>query len=795
MPAEEIARMVAWEKENKLTVIPGTVGRQTEGTGLDIVLRATAQLQANPAAVAAFTNAAARLERVIRTPVTVTMDVDYGTTRFGTPFSGPNVLGSTSSAIRGAGTTIRQFADSLKAKNTQYTALSDAIPDPIPNTSGAANLTAAAATANLQAIGLLPANFSGGFGQVPAIGFNSAFTFDLNPDDGITPGQTDFDGVAVHEMGHALGFVSVIGTAGFIYTWDLFRFRPGAVTNLATFNTAPRVNTPGPSSSGGDHVFWDGLREYELSTATGGRTGGDGQQASHWRDDAQRVNVPLAERKIGIMDPDIAAGVRDTMRLADLKALSILGWQVNLRNIIAFATNQRAFSDFTTPTSVALSWNNPTVFYDGRTLSDYRMVVLRNNTPITTVNNPTPGSLSSFTDNGLTEFTSYAYRIVPIHNASGDTGIAVNLTAAAGGSPRAGAGTNLLQSSNGSTVALRFTTPTRRADGTTLNNLARCRVFRNNVQIDSIALAPSDTGRAFVYVDTPPSRAIPAYTYSLSFVTSVNPPLNGESDRVSYTNTRGGVTNTANYTEGFETSRQSVVSNALWDSTNTLAQAGTFSLGALNYGANANASAFIPVSLLGTNASLSFQTICRTFANRDFGIVEISRNRGRAPWQTLLQLSAASRPEWGNNQNTWFNQSIPLSAYAGDTVLIRFRLTSAAGASGFGWLVDELQLNVGTLSAVTQKGTGIPSSYSLAQNYPNPFNPSTVITYQLPVSNSVTLEVFDMLGRTVATLVNQRQAAGSYSVNFNAAAFSSGVYFYKLTSGSFTETKKMLLVK
>jgi hypothetical protein len=89
----------------------------------------------------------------------------------------------------------------------------------------------------------------------------------------------------------------------------------------------------------------------------------------------------------------------------------------------------------------------------------------------------------------------------------------------------------------------------------------------------------------------------------------------------------------------------------------------------------------------------------------------------------------------------------------------------------------------------------LPEQYSLQQNYPNPFNPSTSLTFQVPMQASVTMKVFDVLGKEVATLVNEVKPAGSYSVTWNAAGLGSGMYFCKMQSGSFTATKKMILVK
>ena len=89
----------------------------------------------------------------------------------------------------------------------------------------------------------------------------------------------------------------------------------------------------------------------------------------------------------------------------------------------------------------------------------------------------------------------------------------------------------------------------------------------------------------------------------------------------------------------------------------------------------------------------------------------------------------------------------------------------------------------------------LPSDFSIAQNYPNPFNPRTTIEYNLPKSADVSLEVFDILGRKVETLVNTEQEAGPHVVSWDGSRYASGTYFYRIQAGDFAETKKMLLLK
>lgn len=110
------------------------------------------------------------------------------------------------------------------------------------------------------------------------------------------------------------------------------------------------------------------------------------------------------------------------------------------------------------------------------------------------------------------------------------------------------------------------------------------------------------------------------------------------------------------------------------------------------------------------------------------------------------------------------------------------------------WSMVVIQLDT-TVTAVDSRQNNLPKSFSLGQNFPNPFNPTTVIDYRLPSTGYVSLKVYDVLGRVVATLVDQRQGAGKYSVTFDGGRLPSGVYFYRLSSGDHTEIRKMMLVK
>jgi hypothetical protein len=99
------------------------------------------------------------------------------------------------------------------------------------------------------------------------------------------------------------------------------------------------------------------------------------------------------------------------------------------------------------------------------------------------------------------------------------------------------------------------------------------------------------------------------------------------------------------------------------------------------------------------------------------------------------------------------------------------------------------------ITSVEGLSTDLPTHFSLDQNYPNPFNPSTTVSFSLPSKSFVSLKVFAALGREVSILVSEELPAGKYARQWNAMGLPSGVYFYRIVAGSWTETKKLLLLR
>jgi hypothetical protein len=305
----------------------GKVATQQEGEQhLNIILRGTEQLEANPEAKAAFERAAEVWESRIASPVTIYVDVDFGPKRFGQDWPSASIIAS-------AGTPSYLYSDGdyaefrsmfiARADDANELAVYNALPlesfptdvGPVSAFGGGGNI--------LRLFGF--EQFPGtALSDDPAstIGFNSAFSYDFEPNDGIAFGKKDFVGVVVHEIGHMLGFASRVGAKETSLTakeapaiLDFFRFRPGV--DLSTFTGAQRILT-----TGGEQIYYGGRLEHALSTGNPRGENGDNQQASHWKDDGQ------TGKYVGIMDPTIPSARRVELTRYDLEAFGMMGWNI-----------------------------------------------------------------------------------------------------------------------------------------------------------------------------------------------------------------------------------------------------------------------------------------------------------------------------------------------------------------------------------------------------------------------------------------------------------------------------------
>lgn len=281
----------------------------------------------DPEALDAFLRAAAAWCSLVEAtqPITIVLDADFGPTVFGRtgilgqahiqPLIGRSEYEQWRSALVDGATTGRDLALYASLPN-------DAVPTDIGPTD-----TFVMPSAVLRVAGLLPPITDPDaemdlYGAPPSIEMLSTAPWDFDPDDGIRSGTIDFVGVALHEIGHVIGFTTRCGSTEInpslpvtVSAFDVFRFRPGV--NSATFTTAPRILT-----AGGEQMHFSDSVEVPLSTSRLDLTGGDGFGADHWKDDS------LTGVRLGVMDPQPNLGQSLPITSNDLQALRAMGYHL-----------------------------------------------------------------------------------------------------------------------------------------------------------------------------------------------------------------------------------------------------------------------------------------------------------------------------------------------------------------------------------------------------------------------------------------------------------------------------------
>lgn len=304
-------------------------GTRTDNLGsFGITINPGAELSGNAAALAAFNRAANQWISRISDPITININANLAN------LGGGGVIGQTSSVLL--------QTDYTTLRNVMVADAADELPDDaivafLPTIANFSAVLPAGFSlsstilfnkANAKALGFtgLDAAFGASDGTIT---FNSLFAFDYDNRDGVGAGLIDFETTAAHEIGHLLGFVSVVDTvdarlaAGAPGTinltpLDLFRFQNNVAgrdpATAAQFTTFPRYLV-----TGGDSITDDITNEYRMST---GANTGDGRQASHWKDN------DLSGVLIGIMDPTLASGVSIRVGAADFRALDLIGYDI-----------------------------------------------------------------------------------------------------------------------------------------------------------------------------------------------------------------------------------------------------------------------------------------------------------------------------------------------------------------------------------------------------------------------------------------------------------------------------------
>jgi hypothetical protein len=165
---------------------------------------------------------------------------------------------------------------------------------------------------------------------------------------------------------------------------------------------------------------------------------------------------------------------------------------------------------------------------------------------------------------------------------------------------------------------------------------------------------------------------------------------------------------------------------------------------------------------------------------------------------TLININIAGIPT-GNQ--TWHKYNLSLAQFAGQNIFIAFQHKDI---NGHGCALDSIVVYNPNSIGIKRVSNTVPDRPELFQNYPNPFNPSTNIKFQIPchswsptnsLPRQVTLKVFDMLGKEIITLINEKLDAGTYEINFSNNLLSSGIYFYKLETGEYSVVKSMIMLK
>ena len=459
-----------------------------------------------------------------------------------------------------------------------------------------------------------------------------------------------------------------------------------------------------------------------------------------------------------------------------------------------------AYSDYTTPNSMLLTWQDPVTLLNGDPLSpdSFSVEISRDGAVIDTVS----GGIAQYVDVGLVDGTEYAYEIFAFMNSSGFGSPKASASWIAGGSPIPNPPTAFSVAGSQQEVTVSWVNPAQNVDGTPLDDLAGVNLFQNGVLVETFLRSGADSARTDTATYTP---AAPGY-YAWHITVVDNESAQNESASSDTVDTPLSLPVFDAFADPGDPNP------GLWVNTNTdindRADNPPSGAYALNFNGKPDGDDALELKPLdlsgmaGTGMRLRYyyqpqgngnapepEDSLRVHFKNDLGNWVLIKSYPGTTLQpfVLEEIDIESAPNGGGSY--FFGQ-------------FQVRFSSIGGAGFFpndDWFIDDVEVGMPGLAIEDESGT-LPLTYEVKPNYPNPFNPSTTIAYQLPRSGEVALEIYNALGQKVRTLVNQHKEAGFHQAqwdgrNDRGLQVASGIYIYRFAAGDFRQVRKMILLK
>ena len=458
-----------------------------------------------------------------------------------------------------------------------------------------------------------------------------------------------------------------------------------------------------------------------------------------------------------------------------------------------------AYSDYTSPTSMQLNWQDPATLTNGDTLhpGSFHILIRRDGALIDSV----VSGVGAYLDTGLIDGQEYSYAIFAKIDSNAVSSQLSRASWIAGGSPVPMPALSFGLAGSQTSITISWESPAHNIDGTPMDDYAGINLYQNGIFLETITRTPADTGRADTAVFTVPAPGY--YDWHIAIVDNENPA--NESDP-------SGVLGTPLSMPLFDDFAAPGEPNpGIWVNVNAdindrcdTPPSGDY---ALNFNGKPDGDDQVelkPLDLSGMEGS----GVTLSYYYQPQGL-------GNAP-----EPEDSLRIYFKNDQGEW----ILVKSYPGTTVQpfefdevdiatapsgsgtffhgqFQVRINSIAGAGFFAnddWFIDDLRIDIPL--GVNDLPETVPTRFAVSRNYPNPFNPTTTIDYQLPELSDVRLVVYNVLGQKVRTLVNRQQPAGRYHAMWDARneagnPVGSGIYIYRFEAGSFSQVEKMILLK